>query len=106
MAVKILEPGANKHAKKGFTDEICSIEILVKLLYYCHQQRMQDKSQSMTELLNNHVPGQRTLKRSLEKRSLDYRLTCRGYVFSKQLSRSTKRQRASLLEGSIMILSE
>ena len=67
---------------------------------------MQDKSLSMAELLNNHVPGQHTcvkLKRSLEKRSLDYRLTCRGYEFSKRLSHSTKRQRASLLEGSIMI---
>ena len=67
---------------------------------------MQDKSLSMAELLNNHVPGQHTcvkLKISLEKRSLDYRLTCRGYEFLKRLSHSTKRQQASLLEGSIMI---
>lgn len=106
MAVKILEPGANKHARKGFIDEICSIEIPIKLLYNCHQQRMQDKSLSMAELLNNHVPGKRTcikLKRSSEKSSLDYKLTCRGYEFSKRLSHSTRRQQASLLEGSIMI---
>ena len=83
-AVKILKSGENKH--KRFTKETCSIEIPIKL---CHQQRMQDKSLSMAELLNNHMPGQRTCVKlkTLEKRSLDYRLILHAEdEFSKRLT--------------------